>query len=150
MFLQQPLLYFLMAQYFSHFASKPKSDYFSFTTTNFKKSTQWLFPPHWYLSWTVNCLSSLLAVSLFLLVASLPTHDFASSNSEPFCMYELSSKEFLHVKCWEMKFLHVAARPHECVSSYIISGALFKVLLVARNWSFKSLPRSSSPVQDFL
>lgn len=44
-------------------------------------------------------LSFLLATSFFLLVASLPTHVFASSNSEPFCMYELSSKEFLHVKC---------------------------------------------------
>ncbi|KAF2979340.1 hypothetical protein EK904_012507, partial [Melospiza melodia maxima] len=45
MFLQQPLLYFLMAQYFSHFASKPKNDFF-LITMNFKKSTQWLFPPH--------------------------------------------------------------------------------------------------------
>lgn len=108
---------FLMAQYLSHFASKSRNKLF----LNFL--LQWIlknefsgsFPPHWYLSWCVNCVSSLLAAAFFLLVASLPTHVFASSNSEPFCMYELSSKEFLHIKCWEKKLLHVA--PYKCVSS---------------------------------
>lgn len=69
------------------FCKQAQKWFFFLIMMNFKKSTQWLFPPHWYLSWTVNCLSSLLAVSFFLLVASLPTHVFASSNSEPFaCM----------------------------------------------------------------
>lgn len=93
-------------------------------------------------------LSFLLATSFFLLVASLPTHVFASSNSEPFCMYELSSKEFLHMKCWERK-LACSNSDHVSVSVHNLRGSL-KVLLVARNQSFKSpLPQILLPGSGF-